>query len=133
MRPIAAALLAPLLLAGCQEKALPPGTAGTWKAVGQQVQCINLDEVVSRHAAGPDAILFEMIGGKSYRNDLIGSCPGLARSTPLDVIAVETTGTRLCRNDSVRVYDPVEAKAVGAEAFARCRLGAFTRVGNTVR
>jgi hypothetical protein len=133
MRSIAAAILAPILLLGCQNKPLPPGSAGTWKAVGQQVQCINLDEVVSRQAAGPQAILFRMTGGRSYRNDLAGSCPGLARSSALDVIQVETAGPQLCRDDSVRVYDPVQAKAVGAQAFAKCRLGAFTRVGNRVK
>ena len=99
-------------------------------ATGPAVSCIDPSRIVSRHAEAPHTVVFEMSGGLTYRNDVIGACPGLARANSGSIVQFETDGTRLCVNDNVRVYDPVEAKGVGAGAFARCRLGTFTPVAS---
>jgi hypothetical protein len=97
---------------------------------GAPVSCIDPHRIVARHPEPPRTLVFEMSGGITYRNDVIGACPGLARADSGSIIQFETDGTRLCVNDSARVYDPVEAKGVGARAFARCRLGTFTPVAS---
>jgi hypothetical protein len=70
-------------------------------------------------------VVFEMAGGVTYRNEVQGSCPSLARAMGTETLQLETFSGRLCRDDSVRVYDPVEARAGGPQSFPRCRLGAF--------
>ena len=95
---------------------------------GPAVSCIDPHRIVARHPEPPHTLVFEMSGGITYRNEVIGACPGLARADSGSIIQFETDGARLCVNDSARVYDPVEAKGVGARAFARCRLGTFTPV-----
>jgi hypothetical protein len=97
---------------------------------GAAVGCIDPHRIVARHPEPPRTLVFEMAGGITYRNEVIGACPGIARANSGSIIQFETGGTRLCVNDSVRVYDPVEAKGVGARAFARCRLGTFTPVAS---
>jgi hypothetical protein len=128
MRMLAAAAALPLLLSGCT--ADPPETdasAPRTLAAGQ-VACIDLTNAASRRPDPPRHIVFE-IGARTYRNEVVGTCPGLARATPASVVAFELVGSnQLCRDDSVRVYDPVEAGAVGLESIPRCRLGAFTEV-----
>jgi hypothetical protein len=120
-------MFTPLLLAGCAAQADAPDEARAAPA-GAKVSCIDPARIVTRSAAPPGAILFDMTGGTTYRNEVVGACPGIARATAASIVQLEIDGTRLCRNDSVRVYDPVEARATGAAAFARCRLGDFTPV-----
>jgi hypothetical protein len=69
-----------------------------------------------------------MVGGISYRNDLQGHCPSAERGDPSAIIQTESQSSRLCRDDRVRIYDPVEAQATGARSFPECRLGSFTPV-----
>src|SRR5205085_12087072 len=76
----------------------------------------------------PNAVLFEMAGGISYRAELLGGCPGAERANGSEILQTETQSTRLCRDDHIRIYDPVEAKATGAGSFATCRVGSFTAV-----
>jgi hypothetical protein len=128
MRP-SLALIAVLPLLACTPQGEEVETAAaTAAAVGEPVSCISLDQVISRRPAGEQAVVFELTGGRRYRNELPDHCPGLARAGKAEIVQVEATGTRLCRDDRVRIYDPVEARNIGAGAFPHCRLGAFTPI-----
>lgn len=97
---------------------------------GAAPNCIALDQVITRKVAGPAAIDFEMIGGNVYRNHLATVCPGIERLGDLAVVAITSggEGSRLCRGDRVRVFDPVEARATGLQSYPECVLGEFTEV-----
>lgn len=117
-----------LLFAGLGACNAQPAPAPPLAAAGAQVNCIDLKMVTARRVLPPSAVLFEMAGGVAYRNDLQGSCPGAARADPSAIIQTESQSTQLCRDEHVRIYDPVEAQATGARSFPICRLGAFTAV-----
>lgn len=114
--------LVPLLLGSCAV-APPPATL----AAGE-LRCIDLNQVVGRRGSGGEALDFELIGGAVYRNNLAGRCPGLDRLGESVAIAIVSGGEggRLCSGDRVRVFDPVEARAVGIDAQPSCVLGGFT-------
>ena len=127
MRTTIPLLLAPLLLTGSvafsdaprhDDGVGPPGS----------VRCIDPARIIGRRAQRPNSIIFVMAGGTTYRNDLIGACPGVRRSTPSSIVQIDRSGGFLCMNTQVRVFDPVEARGVGMGAFARCRLGRFTPI-----
>jgi hypothetical protein len=116
-----------LLLFGCA--AQPPTEKVSAAAVGEAVSCISQSRIAGRHVAGPRAIVFEMAGGPNYRNDLPDRCPDLEHADEAaNITVVDSGGDRLCRNDSVRIIEPGAARAVGAGAFAKCRLGQFTPI-----
>lgn len=100
------------------------------QALGQTARCIPSDQIISRRVAGAAAIDFEIVGGGVYRNSLASHCPGLERLGDLAVVAVTSggEGSRLCRGDRVKVFDPVEAQATGLQSYPECLLGDFTRV-----
>jgi len=124
----AAFLLVPLALAACT-KVPPRETAASAAPAGAPVSCIDLDHVVGRRAEAPRFLVFEMAGGAVYRNEVQGSCPGLRRATGSETLQFEPfAGGRLCKDDGVRVFDSVEARAGGPQSFPRCRLGSFTPV-----
>ncbi len=124
MRSTIPFMLAPLLLTG--SVAISGAPRGDDRAaVPGAVRCIHPSDIVARHPERPNAVVFEMAGGITYRNELVGACPGAARSTNASIIQIEPGTGNLCENDHVRVYDPVEARAGGA---AVCRLGIFTPV-----
>ena len=114
-----------LVLAGCDAQQPPAAVSA---AAGSQVSCIDLTLVTARRAEPPSSIVFEVPGGIDYRNDLQSSCPGLERANGSSTIETETQGKQLCRDDTVRVYDPVEVQATGIGSVAKCRLGNFTIV-----
>jgi hypothetical protein len=120
----------PLLgLIGCAAE--PPAEQASAAAAGASVECIDQSRIAGRHPAGPGSILFEMAGGVNYRNDLPGRCPDLERADQAaNITIVDSDGTRLCRNDSVRIIEPGAASTVGAGAFPKCRLGPFTPVAS---
>lgn len=117
--------LAMLIAAGCVSEPYEAEPLATIAAVGPPVQCINLDQVISRRPAGPRSLVFELTGGRRYRNDLPDQCPSLERAGSAEIVHVETTGSRLCQNDRVRIYDPVEARNIGLASFPHCLLGPF--------
>jgi hypothetical protein len=119
-------LLLSLGLAGCS--AQPPGPPPAAVALGARTSCIDLKQVIAKHPIAPNSVVFELAGPISYRNDLQGECPGLLRANASQIIQTESQSPQLCVNDTIRVYDPVEATATGARSFAKCRLGYFTVV-----
>lgn len=123
----AACLLLPLAACVADAPASPPRAEATTRAVGAAVRCIEPRRIVARRVVSEQALVFEA-GGVTFRNDLPYACPGLGRTPELLAIQIEPNGDQLCSGDSFRAYDPVEAKAVGAQAFPRCRLGDFTPI-----
>lgn len=124
MKRMSALIFAGLGACSAQPTSAPPPLA----AAGAQVSCIDLKLVTSRRVLPPSAVLFETTGGITYRNDLQGDCPSAARADPSAIIQSESQSTQLCRDDRIRIYDPVEARATGAGSFPICRLGVFTAV-----
>ena len=123
-KPLAIALAS---LAACTAQPPPPPPVA---AQGAQVSCIDPKQVVARHVQPPSSVFFEMSGGITYRTDLVGGCPGAARANASTIVQTESQGTHLCRDDHIRLYDPVEAQATGARSFPACRVGVFTAVTN---
>lgn len=116
-------------LSGCvSDTPGAPSPEATARATGASVNCIDPQQISGRRVASSRALIFEMGGGVTYRNDLLEECPGLGRAPNFKVIQLDVHGAQLCRGDLFRAYDPVEAKAVGPQAFPRCRLGAFTPI-----
>jgi hypothetical protein len=61
-----------------------------------------------------------------YRAELVGNCA--ARATSTDIVETVSQGTQICRDDRVRVFDPIEAKGTGIRSFPQCRIGSITAV-----
>lgn len=116
------------LLAGVAGCSAQPSVPAPVVAQSAQTSCIDLTQVTGRRVIAPDAVLFDTAGGISYRAELVGGCPGAARANGSEIIQTETQSTHLCRDDHIRIYDPVEAKATGPGSFAMCRVGGFTAV-----
>ena len=128
MRLTVPSLAVMLALAACATQEAKPDPALAAPATGKPISCINTDQVVSRRPLGDKAILFEMLGGKRYRNDLPAACPSLSRAD-METLVFEVHGSQYCRNDSFRVVDPMAMRSVGIKAFPICRLGEFTPIG----
>ncbi|MDB5721993.1 MAG: hypothetical protein JWP15_2611, partial [Alphaproteobacteria bacterium] len=62
------------------------------------------------------------------RNDVKDGCPSLQHADSGYTIAIDVYGSRLCQNDTIRVFDPVQARATALESFPKCRLGTFTPI-----
>jgi len=94
--------------------ALPAGFAAT----GETRRCLPVSAIAERRVLGRESLLFRLSDGRSYRNRLPYSCPGLTR---VGDFRIRATGGRLCSEDSVQV-----AAASGPGAL--CGLGAFERL-----
>lgn len=120
MKAIGAAaliMLASPLIASCA----PSGAADAGAAALTPKQAEQLDKQLAGKVAGEpikclpnyrttetirvsDAILLYRAGGKLvYRNDLKGSCPGLARDS--DIMVVEQFGSSTCSGDFFHLVD----------------------------
>lgn len=91
-------------------------------------QCISLSNILSRTADGDSAIVFRMLGNRAYRNVLNGRCPGLDRIKNFNALALEPTGSQLCRGDVIRPFDPQLTPSLGLNSAPRCRLGTFVAI-----
>jgi hypothetical protein len=115
-----------IALAACS--AQPPSTQ-TASALGSTTDCIDQKYVVSRYPAGDQAMIFEMNGGATYRNQLLSTCPNLGKRTAGDSYQFNIKGgDRICMNDEFRAFDPIEARVTGTRSYPTCRLGRFTRI-----
>ena len=127
MKTVLPVLLTATLI-GCTAAPPPPGQQAMAMPPGAQ-NCIPLSQIAGRRVEPPNSVMFEVAGPVNYRNDLIGECPGLARLGSTAAIEfVNPTGSQICRDDRIRVFDPVEAKATGIRGEPVCRLGAFIPV-----
>jgi hypothetical protein len=112
-------------LAACPPQ---PATEMHAAAVGESVDCIPVDRIVSRQPESATSLRFELTGGDLYRNTLDRACPALEQATDFDIVTLRLDGNRACYGDEFQIVDPSEARAVGFRAFPRCRLGRFVRV-----
>ena len=110
-------------LAGCSDQ---PAAIAPQQAQDARVNCINLTEVSARRVLPPSSVQFDMTGGFSYRADLEGRCA--ERADASTIVQTESQSTRLCRDDRIRIYDPVEARATSPRSFPMCRIVGFTLV-----
>lgn len=120
--------LASLLLAGCAGGSEPPRLterqaarlegALAGKVAGDPVSCIPRHPQASLTAISGSVLLYRVNGRLVYRNDLVGSCPGLARG---DTLVVRPFGSQYCRGDLARSADLTNGMVTGA-----CALGSFT-------
>lgn len=75
------------------------------KSPGAPLRCItdfNSNNIVR---VSDDILLYRVSGNLVYRNNLRGSCPGLARDS--DIIVTEQFGSQKCRGDLLKLVDRV--------------------------
>jgi hypothetical protein len=92
------------------------------RAVGEPVNCVSLKQIRSTKVVDNSTIDFKMAGGKTYRNSLPSSCPGLKFE---DRFSYRTSTSQLCNVDIIRVlndYGGRLSEGVG------CGLGKFQPV-----
>jgi Family of unknown function (DUF6491) len=74
------------------------------KVAGEPVHCLNSN---SRNyqtiRVSDDVLLYRASGNLVYRNQLRGSCPGLARDN--DIMVVRSYGTGTCKGDFFHLVD----------------------------
>lgn len=117
LAPFMIAAIAPLALAACaagttrtanadalnpEQLALLERNLGG-KVAGQPVSCIpggNRNETIR---VSDDILLYRVSGNLVYRNELRGSCPGLARDN--DIIVSRVHGPGPCRGDIIHLVD----------------------------
>lgn len=119
--------LTALALIGCSTTQ-PQLAQGLAKAA----RCIDLNQVVGRRAAGPDSVEFELANGTVYRSRIVGQCPGLARLGASATVSVASGGEggRLCTGDRIRVFDPLEVRAVSSRSQPTCTLGEWREMAH---
>jgi hypothetical protein len=72
------------------------------RAVGEPVNCVSLSRIRSTDVIDDSTIDFKMAGGKTYRNSLPHSCPGLKFE---DRFSYKTSINQLCSVDIIRVLN----------------------------
>lgn len=123
----AALLAAAALLASCATDSQRAVTSQNTQAelaralagrvAGPAVACIDQDRVDGPRIFGAQTLIYRQSGARSWRNDLAGECLSLGRD---DIIIVEITNRRLCRNDRFRAIS-----RNGGVPGPFCRLGEF--------
>jgi len=121
-------VLAPLLLAGCSGSYEPPRLtekqtsdlekALAGKVAGEKMSCVNRESQANLTAISSSVLIYRVSGRLVYRNDLIGSCPGLTRG---DTLIIKTWGSQYCRGDMATSADLTTGMVTG-----NCALGDFT-------
>ncbi len=89
------------------------------KVAGRPVRCIPDSRNDQTIRVSDDILLYRVSGRLVYRNDLRGSCPGLARDN--DVIVSVRYGTGPCSGDIIRLVD-----RTSGFPGPSCVLGEFT-------
>ena len=92
------------------------------RAVGDPVNCVSLASIRSTNVVDNSTIDFKMVGGKTYRNSLPNSCPGLKFE---DKFSYKTSLSQLCSVDIVRVLHDFGGRL---SEGAGCGLGKFQPV-----
>lgn len=92
------------------------------RAVGEPVRCVSLTNIRSTKVIDNSTIDFKMAGGKTYRNSLPYSCPGLKFE---DRFSYKTSQSQLCNVDIVRVLHNYGGQLTEG---AGCGLGKFQPV-----
>ncbi len=92
------------------------------RAAGEPVNCVSLRNIRSTNVVDANTIDFKMNGGKTYRNSLPYSCPGLKFE---DRFSYRTSTNQLCNVDIVRVLHDYGGRLTEG---AGCGLGKFQPV-----
>ena len=92
------------------------------RAVGAPKSCVQISQIRSTKIIDSSTIDFKMAGGKTYRNALPYSCPGLRRE---DAFSYRTSTSQLCNVDIVR---PLENYGGGLHEGVGCGLGKFQQI-----
>ena len=119
--------LAPLALAACagsyqpqpltekQAAKLDKALAGL--VPGEKLSCVNREPQSNFTVISGNTLLYRVSRKLVYKNELIGSCSGLARG---DTMIVRTWGSQYCRGDITTSADLVSGITTGS-----CALGDF--------
>ena len=101
MRKMLLIIPAIALLSGVGAVALSSNKApAPVRAVGEPRSCVTISQIRSTKVVDNSTIDFRMAGGKTYRNALPQSCPGLKFE---DRFSYRTSLNQLCSVDIVRV------------------------------
>ncbi|UNU43315.1 hypothetical protein EAO27_11775 [Sphingopyxis sp. YF1] len=73
------------------------------KVPGEPVRCISNAASNETIRVSDDILLYRQSGRLVYRNDLRGSCPGLARDS--DIMVVRQFGSQTCAGDFFHLVD----------------------------
>lgn len=73
------------------------------KIAGAPQRCISNFDRLQTIRVSDDTLLYRSSGKLVYRNDLKGSCPGLARDS--DIMVVRQFGTSTCEGDFFHLVD----------------------------
>ncbi len=92
------------------------------RAVGEPKSCVSIPHIRSTKVIDNSTIDFRMAGGKTYRNSLPQSCPGLKFE---DRFSYRTSLSQLCNVDIVRVLHDQGGQLTEG---AGCGLGKFQMV-----
>lgn len=92
------------------------------RAVGEPINCVSLNRIRSTKVVDNSTIDFKMAGGKTYRNSLPYSCPGLKFE---DRFSYKTSLSQLCNVDIVRVLHDYGGRL---QEGVGCGLGKFQPV-----
>jgi hypothetical protein len=115
--PIAAlGLLGAAAPAAPRQETIESALAG--RIAGKPVDCVDHARLNGPQIIDEKTLIYRENGRRVWRNDLIGTCPGLR---PMDTLIVDVFGSQLCCNDHFRAVSPGE-RIPGAI----CRLGMFT-------
>jgi hypothetical protein len=87
--------------------------------------CVDADQIVSRRAAGADALAFTLTGGREIVARLAAGCAHLDEIDRGRTLVFERReGSRLCAGDRFQLVDPVVR---GAGGFPFCRVVSLAR------
>lgn len=89
------------------------------KVPGRPVSCIPSNSIDQTIRVSDSILLYRVSGRLVYKNDLRGTCPGLARDN--DVMVSTVHGTGPCRGDIIHLVD----RTSGMQGPS-CVLGDFT-------
>lgn len=92
------------------------------RTVGEPKNCVSTYKIRSTKIINDSTIDFRMAGGKTYRNSLPNSCPGLRRD---DAFSYRTSTSQLCNVDIIRV---VENYGGRLQEGVGCGLGKFQEI-----
>ncbi len=96
------------------------------RTVGEPKSCVNISQIRSTKVVDNSTIDFRMAGGKTYRNALPQSCPGLRFE---DRFSYRTSINQLCSVDIVRVLHDQGGRLYEG---AGCGLGKFQMVEKVI-
>ena len=114
--------LAALGLLGAAAPAAPRqdelASALAGRVAGTPVDCVEKSRLDGPQVIDQKTLIYHESGRRIWRNDLIGTCPGLQ---PTDTLIIDIYGGQLCRNDHFRALTP--GLTIPSPY---CRLGKFT-------